>query len=70
MHKVKVQVIGLAVTGFSRPQWWINFCNYINDKDIDFIIEMSNHNAVNLQGTEFIEFETEEDFIVFKLRWS
>ena len=61
--------------------WWNRFSNHVTEvyksdgyrnKSIDYAIddELGKHGAINILGTQFIEFETEEDAVIFKLKWS
>ena len=61
---------------------WDNFMAYIADwtgqQDTSnwrlyvdvFPVALSHFNAVNLVGTRYLEFETEEDAVAFKLKFS
>lgn len=65
------------------PSFWINFTNYIKS-DIDYVVKNGGmFNAINtyLKSIGIIrtldsyhhiilEFESEADFLVFKLKWS
>jgi hypothetical protein len=61
--------------------WWCRFSNHVTEvyksdiyrnKTIEYAIddELGKYGAVNILSTPFIEFETEEDAIIFKLKWS
>jgi hypothetical protein len=59
---------------------WNHFCNHVievyksdryRNKSIDYAMndELGKHGAINVIGTKYIEFETEEDAVIFRLRW-
>lgn len=61
--------------------WWHGFSNHVTavyqsdnyrNKSIDYAIndELGKYGAINIIGTQYIEFETEEDAVIFKLKWS
>ena len=53
----------------STPMWWwVNFCKEFNHNDgLPYL--KTNHNAVMLSDG-VLYFDTEEDMIMFLLRWS
>ena len=55
-----------------RHRWWLNFERANPDwyKDIEGSDELNKYNGYNIQRTSFIEFDTEADFLVFKLMFS
>ena len=63
----------------ATAQWWISLVNYIVShtsgemqdyefKEI-FTFELKKYNAVDVPGTPYIDFETAEDCVVFKLKF-
>lgn len=58
-------------------QWWRNLVNHISvlykDKGSTFNemfkFELKQYNAVDVPGTPYIDFETEEDIVIFKLKF-
>lgn len=67
--------IRIAVVADSIPGWWSNLCMYckLNKKNESFFItlnhELDKYNCKNVIGTEFVEFETKEDYLAMVLRW-
>lgn len=57
---------------------WDNFVNWLEEQpeyrlresDGKWDNDLKPFNAINLLRTDFLEFETEEDVIIFKLRFS
>ena len=61
--------------------WWNRFSNHVTEvyksdyyrnKSIDYAIddELGRYGAINVLNAPYIEFEAEEDAVVFKLKWS
>ena len=61
--------------------WWNRFSNHVTEvyksdyyrnKSIDYTIndELGKYGAINVLNAPYIEFEAEEDAVVFKLKWS
>ena len=56
------------------PMWWSKFYNIMEARGgsvfDNYHDELAKHNAIHTEGYGYIEFETEEDFVVFKLKFS
>ncbi len=52
--------------------WWFNIKKILLAPDINMSLEeeIMMYGARNLPGTEFIEFDTEEQMTLFLLKWS
>ena len=64
-----------------NTKFWDNFVNYIleiyssdryRNKTLDDVIkdELAGYSGINITGTPYIEFMSEEDAVVFRLKWS
>ena len=64
-----------------NTKFWDNFVNHIleiynsdryRNRTLEDVIkdELNGFSGMNITGTPYIEFITEEDAIIFKLRWS
>jgi hypothetical protein len=49
---------------------FFNFVDSVGGLSGPWIKELRQHNCRNVSGTDYIEFESEEDYIIFKLRFS
>jgi hypothetical protein len=52
--------------------WWANIKNVLLASDVNTSLteEIVTYGGRNLSGTEFIEFDTEEQLTLFLLKWS
>lgn len=56
------------------PRWWNNFYESVALKPgsiyDNYHIEIAKHNAVHPDGLSYIEFDSEEDYVIFRLKVS
>ena len=69
-HRVCIETGGNVHSDYLP--WFQNFMDksgfYGDDRDIDFYLKP--YRARNVRNTPYIEFETEQDYTWFVLRWS
>jgi hypothetical protein len=68
MSKYKVKILYFNSEG-KTPVWWENFLGsvpYNTSLDDD----LRPHNAIESDSSDSIEFDSEADFIIFKLKFS
>ena len=56
--------------GNERCNWWTNFLNTFTPGYITTNQMLQGHNGKDIPNSWELEFDTEEDFIVFKLKFS
>jgi len=72
---IKVSVFAYDSIG-SNHRWWLNFIAHYEELS-SFLLDgdrldkaLEDWNATNIEETEFISFKTEQDYLLFVLRWS
>lgn len=51
------------------PSWWMNFIQH-TILDVKSYLQVGSHRHSDEYGNEYLDFDSEQDYMMFVLRWS